>query len=173
MSAGFSGAVLLPFSAMKRHLIAALTLALVACASHKESRIVDAATTPLRDLNVIRTGIPSVLREAQKRPYLVPEDRSCAALADDVRALDDVLGPDFDAPVPGAKPDLMGRGTAMVDDAAVGALQGAAESVVPFRSWVRKLTGAERHSKDVAAAVAAGTVRRAFLKGLRAARGCS
>ena len=61
----------------------------------------------------------------------------------------------------------------MVDDAAERALQGAAESVVPFRSWVRKLTGAEKHSKHVAAAIAAGTVRRAFLKGLRVARGCS
>lgn len=158
---------------MNRQLIAVLTFALAACAAHKTSPIVDAATTPLRDLNLIRAGIPAVLRDAQKRPYLVPDDQSCAALADDVRALDEALGPDFDAPASASNPGLVERGAAMVDDSAVGALQGAAESVVPFRSWVRKLTGAERHSKDVAAAIAAGTVRRAFLKGLRAARGCS
>ena len=57
--------------------------------------------------------------------------------------------------------------------AAVGALRGAAEGVVPFRGWVRKLSGAERYSKDVAAAIAAGTIRRAFLKGLGQAAGCT
>jgi hypothetical protein len=44
--------------------------------------------------------------------------------------------------------------------------------VVPYRGWVRKLTGAERYSKEVAAAIAAGTVRRAFLKGVVVTRGC-
>jgi hypothetical protein len=37
---------------------------------------------------------------------------------------------------------------------------------------VRKLDGAERHSKEVAAAIAAGSVRRAFLKGVGQALGC-
>jgi hypothetical protein len=44
---------------------------------------------------------------------------------------------------------------------------------VPFRGWVRKLSGAERYSKEVAAAIAAGTVRRAYLKGLGEAKGCA
>jgi hypothetical protein len=38
---------------------------------------------------------------------------------------------------------------------------------------VRQLSGAERYSKKVAAAIAAGAVRRGFLRGLIAARGCS
>jgi hypothetical protein len=150
-----------------------LALALVACAAPKKAPIVDAATTPLRDLNLIHADIPTVLSDAQKRPYVVPDDQSCAALADDVRALDDVLGPDFDAPATASGATLFERGATMVEDAAVGVLRNTAESTVPFRSWVRELTGAERHSKDVAAAIAAGTVRRAFLKGLRAAHGCS
>jgi hypothetical protein len=37
---------------------------------------------------------------------------------------------------------------------------------------VRKLSGAERYSREVAAAIAAGTIRRAFLKGMRQAAGC-
>jgi hypothetical protein len=37
---------------------------------------------------------------------------------------------------------------------------------------VRKLSGAERYSKQVAAAIAAGTVRRAFLKGMAQASAC-
>ena len=56
--------------------------------------------------------------------------------------------------------------------AAVGALQRTAEGVIPFRGWIRKLSGAERHSRQVAAAITAGGVRRAFLKGVRASRSC-
>ena len=37
---------------------------------------------------------------------------------------------------------------------------------------MRKLDGAERHSKEVAAAIAAGSVRRAFLKGVGQTLGC-
>ena len=37
---------------------------------------------------------------------------------------------------------------------------------------VRVLDGAERHSKEVAAAIAAGSVRRAFLKGVGQTLGC-
>ena len=52
-------------------------------------------------------------------------------------------------------------------------MRDAAEGVVPFRGWVRKLSGADRYSREVAAAIAAGTIRRGFLKGLGAAAACS
>ena len=38
---------------------------------------------------------------------------------------------------------------------------------------VRRLTGAERYSREVAAAIAAGTVRRAYLKGFGQSAGCA
>ncbi len=43
---------------------------------------------------------------------------------------------------------------------------------MPFRGWIRRLSGAERHARDVAAAIAAGTARRAFLKGVGQGRIC-
>lgn len=45
--------------------------------------------------------------------------------------------------------------------------------MIPFRGWVRKLTGAERYSRKVSAAIAAGAIRRAYLKGLGQAAGCA
>jgi hypothetical protein len=157
---------------MKRLMSSVLTLALASCAASKKSELVDAASTPLRDLNVVRASIPPLLSEAQKHPYQVPGDQSCEALSADVRALDALLGPDLDAPVSESNPRLIERATRTVDEAAVGALQHTAEGVVPFRGWVRQLSGAERYSKKVAAAIAAGAVRRGFLRGLSAARGC-
>ena len=158
---------------MRRQAIAALSLILAACAAPENSRVSDAATTPLSDLNLIRASIPAILADAQKRPYAAPADQSCGALSAEVHALDEVLGSDIDAPEPASNPSFIERGATTVGDAAVGALKGAAEGVVPFRSWVRKLTGAERYSKEVAAVVAAGIARRAFLKGVSMARGCS
>lgn len=132
----------------------------------------DIATTPLSDLNLVRAKIPPALLEARKQPYALPVDLGCAGLAADVRALDALLGADLDAPTAHDDAGMLERGADFVGDAAVGAARGAAEDIVPFRSWVRKLTGAERHSREVAAAIAAGTLRRAFLKGLGQASGC-
>lgn len=41
-----------------------------------------------------------------------------------------------------------------------------------MRSWVRKLTGAEKYAREVEASIAAGTIRRSYLKGLGQAAGC-
>jgi hypothetical protein len=148
-------------------------LALSGCASPDTNAVSSAVTTPLSDLNLVNAPIPDPLAVAQRAPYAAPSDASCAALATDVRALDEVLGPDLDAPATDSNPGLVERGSAAVGEAATGALRRTAEGVIPFRGWVRKLSGAERYSKQVAAAIAAGTVRRAFLKGVAVTKGCT
>jgi len=156
-----------------------LTLGLTACASKTvgeaptgSARLTDAAAAPLSDLNVVRASIPPVLLEAQKGPYKPPAEPGCAALGAEVTQLEAVLGADLDVPPSASRPSLIERGSGAAGDAAVGALRGAAEGVIPFRGWVRKLSGAERYSREVAAAIAAGTVRRAYLKGVGQTRGC-
>ncbi len=141
--------------------------------SKGSTQFADAATTPLSDLNLVRTEIPPILAAAQAGPYAVPLKASCEVFAANVQALDEALGPDLDAPVVTSDAGLAERGADAVGHAAVDALRSAAEGVIPFRGWVRKLTGAERYAREVAAAIAAGTVRRAFLKGLGQAQGCS
>lgn len=148
----------------------ALAFALSACASHDQTRVTDAATSPLSDLNLIRAKIPPVLLEARKQPYAIPLEATCENLVAKVKELDAVLGPDFDAPPSGNDPTLVEQGTNEVKNAAIGALRSTSESIVPFRGWVRRLSGAERHSQEVAAAIVAGTVRRAFIKGLMASK---
>ena len=159
---------------------AALALCLAGCASPDTAKgaakegvqLQKAAEAPLADLNLVQQKIPPVLEAAVKAPYALPSERTCPALANEVRALDAALGPDLDTPPTPADPGLVARGTNLVGDTANDALRGAAESVIPFRGWVRKLDGAERHSKAVAAAIAAGSVRRAFLKGVGQVLNC-
>jgi len=158
---------------VKSLLATAALLALTACASNDSTRLGQAASTPLSDLNLVNAPIPELLQQAQKAPYAPPADSSCDALHAQVRALDEVLGPDLDTPPTESNPGLIERGGQFAGDAAVSAVQRTAEGVIPFRGWVRKLTGAERYSRQVAAAIAAGTVRRGFLKGMTAARACS
>ena len=136
------------------------------------AQITQAVITPLEDLNLVRADIPPVLAAAHRGAYAAPADRSCPALAIEIEGLDAALGADLDIPATASNPGLVERGTAVAGDAAIGAIRGAAEGVIPFRSWVRKLTGAERYSREVAAAIAAGTIRRAYLKGLGQAAGC-
>jgi hypothetical protein len=166
-----------------------LALALVGCSTTETPKIAtgadparppaagtpvtQAAVTPLSDLNIVRAEIPPVLAAAQKAPYTAPSDAACTGLRAEIEALDGVLGPDLDAPVTPSNPGLVERGAGAVGNAATGAIRGAAEGVIPFRGWVRKLSGAERYERKVAAAIAAGSVRRAYLKGLGQAAGCA
>jgi hypothetical protein len=141
--------------------------ALAACATKDGARITNSMATPLHDLNLMTPEIPAVLVAARKKPYVLPADDTCIALNAEVKKLDFELGPDIDAVT------ADGGAIEVVGDAAYGAFQGMIEGVVPFRSWVRRLTGAERHSREVAAATAAGIARRAFLKGVARAHGCA
>lgn len=125
------------------------------------------AEAPLRDLNVLRTKIPEVLLQAMADPYERPETGKCAELATLLRPLNDALGADLDAPSVD-EDDLLVKGR----NTAYGVMSTAASGVIPFRGWIRKLTGAERHDHLVQAAITAGAVRRAYLKGLGEAKGC-
>lgn len=143
----------------------------------KESAVTDrvgqAAITPLSDLNVVQQDIPVALLKAQADgPYRQPEPRDCPTVMTEIEALDDALGADFDDEAGSKKPSLLERGTGLAENYGVGVVRRTVEGLVPFRSWVRKLSGAEKHSKAVAAAITAGGVRRAYLKGHRDALAC-
>lgn len=150
-----------------------LVLALTACSTTDQKKVGTAAVTPLNDLNLANAAIPEVLASAQRGPYTLAPEQNCQVLDQEIKALDEALGPDIDAPLNEANRGLLERGAEAGSGAAVGALQRTAEGVIPFRSWIRQLSGAERHSRQVAAAITAGGVRRAFLKGVRTAKYCA
>lgn len=162
---------MLTYRSLSLALIATCTLG--ACASNTASRIGTAATTPLSDLNIARTNIPAVLARARQQPYLIPAQHNCVAIGLEIKELDVALGPDLDTPVSVKRDSLMEKASAAAQDHAVGALQRTAQDLLPFRGWVRKLSGAERHSREVTACIAAGTARRAFLKGMAVAQSCT
>ena len=152
--------------------ITVLALVLNGCVSARvaENRAIEkapgAAAQPLHDINVLRTKIPPVLLEAMDRPYVPPSPMNCREIANQVRPLDEALGPDLDAPPSTDNPSALERGGEAAGDAMANVIRGAATDLIPLRSWVRMLTGAERHDEYVRAAIVAGGVRRGYLKGI-------
>lgn len=148
-----------------------LALSLTGCVVHqKQSKYLDAMEAPFHDLHLIQKGIPSVLVEAEIAPYLVPSDQSCQALSASIYELDVALGVDQKGSL--RDPTMYELATEELDSQAVDAIRNTTESLLPFRGWVRKLSGAARHSKRIARANAAGLIRRAFLKGVRVSKSC-
>lgn len=135
----------------------------------KKGSLEGAATTPLRDLGVMKVDIPQVLLDALEDPYARPPPKAkCSVIIALVRPLNDALGPDIDT-VPQEDEGWTKKGKST----ALGVAGDLAGGAIPFRGVVRKLSGAESHDRLVNAAIIAGHTRRAYLKGLGEARGCA
>ena len=129
--------------------------------TEKEVSAGDVAATPITDLNLRKGQIPKLLIDAQDRPYDLKGLKTCPQIAAAVGELDAVLGEDIDT----ANARGGGLKAGNVAQAAVGAF-------IPFRGLIREVSGANAQEKKVQAAVYAGSVRRAFLKGVGQQRGC-
>ncbi|MCG2841161.1 hypothetical protein L6Q21_09235 [Sandaracinobacter sp. RS1-74] len=121
-------------------------------------------TKPLKDANLVKEDIPPVLQSAASAPYSLAGLKGCQQFAGEISRLTAVLGPDVDK----AKP----KSGQSAGDMLLGSLEKTASSLVPGSGIVRKVSGAEAHEKKVKAAVYAGWLRRAFLKGTAQAQGC-
>ena len=132
-----------------------------------------AASSPLRDVNILRTKIPQVLLDSLSDPYAKPFPMTCKEIAALIAPLDEALGPDMDQPKPSkADQGLIADSRDFLADEAMREAVGMAQDIIPYRGWVRRLTGAERHDKLVRSAITAGGIRRGYLKGVGLAKGC-
>ncbi|MFZ8417716.1 hypothetical protein ACO1L7_14630, partial [Staphylococcus aureus] len=81
--------------------------------------------------------------------------------------LNSALGPDIDAPklVYDDIDSATLQGTGMIKDAAVGFVH-SQTNVLPVRDVLRSISGANKRDKEIAKAVEAGKLRRAYLRGI-------
>ncbi|ANP44656.1 hypothetical protein [Candidatus Viadribacter manganicus] len=131
--------------------------------------VTSAASIPFRDVGLMRQEIPLVLRNLQY-PYATATLTDCAAVAREINQLDSALGPE--SYQPGPNRNIWDRSGDFVEDQAIQAAEDTAEDLIPFRSWVRRLSGANRAERDALRAVANGQQRRTFLRGYGASLGC-
>ena len=132
-----------------------------------------AATAPLDDLNLRREHIPTVLLQAEANPYDLRNLNHCATIGAEIARLNEALGPDSDEPPAPDGSFMSERAADAAAETALDAIRDATTDFIPGRSWVRQLSGAERHSRHVQSAIEAGRLRRAFLKGTGMQRNCA
>jgi hypothetical protein len=128
-----------------------------------------AAYIPLRDVGLIRPEIPLLLRNLQY-PYATASLSDCAAVAHEISQLDAALGPE--SYQPGPNRNIWDRSGDFVEEQTIEAAESTAQDLVPFRSWIRRISGASRAERDALRAVANGQQRRTFLRGYGASLGC-
>ncbi|MBY0565014.1 MAG: hypothetical protein K2P58_12610 [Hyphomonadaceae bacterium] len=150
-----------------------LGLAAAACSTGRTADtrrgVTDAAASPLRDVNLIRQEIPLLLRNLDY-PYSTVTLTDCSTVAREIGALDAVLGPESFQPGPDR--NIWDRSGDFVEEQAIDAAQDTAQDLIPFRSWVRRLSGASRAEREALRAFANGQQRRTFLRGYGASLGC-
>jgi hypothetical protein len=120
------------------------------------------ASSPLKDVGVVKDKIPQVLIDARTGTYALPSPLTCKTIFDAVDALDTELAPDLDAESTRIK---SGMSATEIGETVV-------HGLTPLRSWVRKLSGAEKNANEVQAAIMAGSIRRGYLKGVGLGMGC-
>lgn len=150
-----------------------LAVAVASCSTGRTSDtrrgVSDAAYVPFRDVGLIRPEIPLLLRNLQY-PYSTATLTDCAAVSREIAALDGVLGPE--SYQPGPNRNIWDRSGDFVEEQTIQAAQDTAADLIPFRSWVRRISGANRAEREALRAVANGQQRRTFLRGYGASLGC-
>jgi hypothetical protein len=154
-------------------------LILIGCASTATTRSTDLMlesqgelqgilTQPFNDFNLVQTEIPAKLTSIVPAPYAPLDPGGCPEMTAEIAELDKILGPDLEGQKRESEKPIISRESA--ERTARGAARSAASSWIPFRGFIRELTGAERHSRAIREAVLAGMVRRAYLRGLAEAQ---
>ena len=121
---------------------------------------------PLKDLNLTQDKIPPQLQAIMDAPYNIKGITTCAQIAEAIAKLDSVLGPDVDSKAATAAKNESAT------EFALASAQSLAGGLIPGTGLIRKVSGAEAAQKKAAAAVLAGSLRRAYLKGTAHAKGC-
>ncbi len=154
-------------------LFAVGVLALSACSSGSTADtrrgVSGAASIPFRDVGLIRQEIPILLRNLQY-PYATANLTDCAAVAREIAQFDAVLGPE--SYQPGPDRNAWDRSGDFVEEQTIEAAESTAQDLIPFRSWIRRISGASQAERDALRAVANGQQRRTFLRGYGASLGC-
>ena len=130
------------------------------------------AAQSFRDFGLMESKIPAVLIEAMADPYARVTPTSCDQLAAEIRRLESALGPDLDTPINTEHQSNFKRGEGQARDASLDALRSTMQNYIPFDPYIRIVSGADRHDHKVLAAIQAGSVRRAYLKGMGEMQHC-
>lgn len=123
------------------------------------------AAQPLRDLNIVRDGVPPELTAIMDEPYSLKGLSGCADYQREIARMTTLVGPDVDSAAARA---AAGTSTEFV----LGTAESVVAGLVPGRGIIRRVSGADAAARHAQAAALAGSLRRAFLKGRAGGMNC-
>lgn len=129
-------------------------------------RATDVMLSPLSDVNVRKKAVPPVLVAALADPYDLKGLKTCTGYTTAIMDLDVALGDDIDVAYDKTDEEKMGNGAGVIARSLIG-------SFIPFRGVLREVSGANAQQRAWDRALYAGSVRRAFLKGIGQSKGCA
>jgi len=132
--------------------------------------VVDAAASPFRDIGLVRPEVPETL-QGLGYPYSAAGlTVGCEAVLYEIGKLDSILG--VESFQPGAERGISSKGLDAIEGAVINAARDSAGDIIPYRGWVRRISGAAKAEKEATRAIVQGQTRRAYLRGYGAALGC-
>jgi len=133
-------------------------------------RIPDALRAPLRDFNLSKRPIPPILSNITYT-YAINGPVHCQNLIVEINELNAVLGNSADmAAAENSRSEIIAEAAS---NAATNAIEDAATGWIPYRSVIRRVTGAHQYERKLHKAYEKGRIRRAYLKGIGGAFGCA
>jgi len=132
--------------------------------SDAEHKATDIITQPVRDVGLFGRAVPEPLQRARHDPYSLAASWSCTDIDSEIARLDDALGPDpmFEAE----------RKESRVGKVAEAGGRAVVNSLIPFRTVVREVSGAAPAERRLQTAIDIGHERRGFLRGVYQMRSC-
>lgn len=121
-------------------------------------------TQPVRDVGLAKSEIPPPLVAAVEAPYSLKGIKTCRQISAAVQELNLVLGDDF----AGGEPRKENRAGKLAEAGG----KTVVNSLIPYRSLVREISGAAPAQRRREAAIDAGYARRGFLRGVHQTRKC-
>lgn len=132
--------------------------------------VVEAAASPFRDIGLVRPEVPATL-QGLGYPYSSSGLAvGCDAVLYEIGKLDAILG--AESFQPGVERGITSKGLDAIEGAVINAARDAAGDIIPYRGWVRRISGAAKAEKEASRAIIQGQTRRAYLRGYGAALGC-
>lgn len=132
--------------------------------------VTEGVLAPLADLNVRREAIPPILVALDVYNKPVPEN--CTGIEIEIRDLEAYVGSDVDTIEVKEAFNLRNEVMDLADAQAYSLVSDLTTDFIPFRSMVRRATGATAHDRAIREAYRRGRLRRSYLKGVGFAMGC-
>lgn len=119
---------------------------------------------PVRDAGFMNVEVPDPLVRASLDPYDLSEGASCSDVMAEIEDLNGFLGSDLTGEA--------GPREVRVERLAVAGGRAAVNSLIPFRTVVREISGAARAQRRLQSAIDLGYARRGFLRAVYRLRRC-